>query len=365
MNNILKLSVISMAVSLAACGGSTDEATQEERVINSVFDVTNPTDSEQVYKYYSDSIEGSMTGPSNYGALAYGVDGHTMFPNFTTYLFKDGTDYYKAQVLSNYGQDGTESSGNLYVRYAQVGSATDYLSFTASYDAAGYADLVHGVSTTSDQAWHFAYQRGATFSVNGGISGSGNVSVCVAHTPNGLYSEDGSADADAFKALTYDNTLADFEAVTANSCEDADFKEDTLKPQIDMDDWTEYNHQTHTVTLNTSDTNRWVIQSATQGDIGYAYGRVKVSALTYTYPTDLSITLDVEQWNNQNSVFETAETSPIINFTNGRQYWDLETNSIVTENDDWELSIVLDNQTYKAQIQVNDTAGVGFVLTAE
>lgn len=365
MNNILKLSVISMAVSLAACGGSSDEVTPEELIIKSAFDVTNPTDSEQVYKYYADSVEGSMTGPSNYGALAYGVDGHTMFPNFTTYLFKDGTDYYKAQVMSNYGEDGTESSGNLYVRYAQVGAVTDYLSFTASYDDAGYVDLVNGVSTTSDLDWHFAYQRGATFSVNGGASGNGNISACAAHTPDGLYNEDGTADADAFKALTYDNTLTAFEAVTADSCAEADFKEDTLKPQIVMDDWTEYNPTTHAVTLDTSVTNGWVIQSATQGTDGYAYGRVKVSELTYTYPTELSITLDVEQWNNESSVFEASETSPLINFTDGRQYWDLETNSIVTENDDWELSIVLDSQTYSAQVQVNDTAGVGLVLTSE
>ena len=43
-----------------------------------------------------------------------------MWPTFTTYLFKDGERYFKAQIVSNYGADGTMSSGNLYVRYAEV-----------------------------------------------------------------------------------------------------------------------------------------------------------------------------------------------------------------------------------------------------
>lgn len=43
-----------------------------------------------------------------------------MWPTFTTYLFKYGDRFFKAQVVSNYGEDATLASGNLYVRYAEV-----------------------------------------------------------------------------------------------------------------------------------------------------------------------------------------------------------------------------------------------------
>lgn len=80
--------------------------------------VTDPTDTAQVYKYFGDSAEGTMSEPGGYGPLEYSVAGqHKMWPTFAVYIFKDGDDYYKAQILSNYGADGTLGSGNITVRY--------------------------------------------------------------------------------------------------------------------------------------------------------------------------------------------------------------------------------------------------------
>ena len=88
----------------------------------SAFDVTNPKASgDEIYKFYTDTAKTALSAPGNYGAFQYGVaGGHNMWPTFTTYLFKDGDRFFKAQVVSNYGEDGTLASGNLYVRYAEV-----------------------------------------------------------------------------------------------------------------------------------------------------------------------------------------------------------------------------------------------------
>lgn len=90
-------------------------------LVSSVDDVTNPADTAQVYKYFEDAAKGAMSEPGSYGPIQYGVaGGHKMWPTFSVYLFKDGDNYYKAQVISNYGEDGTLASANLYIRYAEV-----------------------------------------------------------------------------------------------------------------------------------------------------------------------------------------------------------------------------------------------------
>ena len=84
----------------------------------SAAEVTDPANTAQVYKYFSDQAEGALSSPSGYGPLDYGVGGgHNMWPNYAVYLVKQNEQMYKMQVLSNNGQDGTLSSGNLYIRY--------------------------------------------------------------------------------------------------------------------------------------------------------------------------------------------------------------------------------------------------------
>lgn len=376
-SNLLKLATIAAAVSLAACGSDDDNSGNTGRsgdvALNSAFDVTNPKDTDQVYKYYGDTSDGGMNGPSNYGALAYGVDGYTMFANFTTYLFKDGENYYKAQVLSNYGEEGDLGSGNLYIRYAQLGGQTEYMSIVGTYETAGYADLVNGSNTTVEQDWHFSYQRGIGFTVNSGISGEGNIVACAAHTPNGLYNEDGTANADAFKALTYENTLASFEAVTAESCAAEDLIEDSLKTQISSDHWVDTSAYPVVTALVSTD-NGWIVKSSTDdGNGNFAYGRVAVSELDYQttnhIPTKLAITLAVETWDDNGQVFEAVALSPELDFTMGKVYWDLETNEIAQEADDWELSVALNGRSLDIQVNGgasgNGDAGIGLVITEE
>ncbi len=374
-----KLSLIALTSLLAACGSDSDVA-QEELVIKSAFDVTDPKNSEQIYKYYSDSADGAMNGPSNYGAFAYGVDdSHNMWPNFTTYLFKDGNDenarYFKAQIVSNYGEDGTLASGNLYVRYAQVDSVDTGTPAYASLEAitsAAYLSLDSGSTVEEAQDWQFSYQKYVGFKVNGGISGDGSVSACVAHTPTGIYDAQGKPVESVFTALTRANTLADFEAVTSTSCSDEDFKTDSLDLQISMEDWVEadYSQGAPIYSASTRLSNGWIIQSAAKdGNENYAYGRVKVAGVDYEAGVKRAITLSVEQWDANSQVFATAGTSPELNFTNERQYWDMQSNTLVSEEDDWELSIKVDGHSWVMQVNASvsgsGNAGVGYVLTSE
>ncbi len=372
--NLKTISLIALTFVLAACGAE-DET---DSTISSAHDVKNPTDSEQIYKFYADSAESAMSGPGNYGAFNYGVDdSHNMWPNFTTYLFKDGegdnTRYFKAQIISNYGEDGSLSSGNLFVRYAEVDDVNTGTTSYASLDATAgpeYLALDSGTVVTADQAWQFAYQKYVGFSVNGGISGDGDVSACVAHTPAGIYDTDGKTVQSEFEALTSVNTLADFEAVTSESCE-KDFEADALETQIALEDWlaADYSQGAPIYSASTETTNGWIVRSAADTDGNTNYSRVTVNEVFYEAGVKRAITLSVENWDLNSETFLAASLSDEINFTTDRQFWDMETNTIVTESDDWELSIKVDGHNWLLQVNSGISgagdAGIGYVLTTD
>ena len=378
MKHTSTLSILAISALLSACGSSSsdsdDNNAKKELSLKSAFDVTNPTDSAQVYKYFGDSAAGTMDGPSNYGALAYGIKegDHKMWPNFTTYIFKDADTFYKAQIISNYGQDGTRSSGNLYIRYAQIDDTDTGITSYATIDASGgkapaYLSFDSGSEVTADLPWHLSYQKSVGFTVNGGTSGNGNITACIAHTPDGLYNDKKEAIDTAFKALNADNTLAQFESINAAACDE--FTADSIKTYIQWDDWMNYDGRTP-ATVNTSTKNGWLIRSATADDNSiYQYGRVKVHALDYQRGVRQALTFSVEQWDNNAQVFSDAQISPELDFTTQRQYWDMETNSLVNENDDWELSATVNGRSFDIQVNASvsgtGTAGVGHVLLDE
>lgn len=88
----------------------------------SVDDVTDPTDTTQVYKYFADSAEGALTQPGDFGPLEYGVGegNHDMWPTFATYLIEDNSNFYKMQVISNKGESGSDPSATLVIRYDEA-----------------------------------------------------------------------------------------------------------------------------------------------------------------------------------------------------------------------------------------------------
>lgn len=90
--------------------------------VASVDDVTDPTNTAQVYKYFADGAEGAFTKPGDFGPLEYGVGegNHDMWPTFATYLIEDNSNFYKMQVISNKGESGSDPSATLVIRYDEA-----------------------------------------------------------------------------------------------------------------------------------------------------------------------------------------------------------------------------------------------------
>jgi len=77
---------------------------------------TSPTVGASLYKWYGNTTNGPLTGPGYYGGLER--KGYGYVSNYTTYLLKEGSTYYKVQFLGYNGEDGEAENGTLVVRYA-------------------------------------------------------------------------------------------------------------------------------------------------------------------------------------------------------------------------------------------------------
>jgi len=251
---------------------------------DSVWDVTDPTDTSQVYKYFTDSSEGAFNAPGDFGALEYGAaGGHDMWPTFAVYLIDDDEgNHHKVQVLSNTGENGDLSSASLFIRYADA--ATGAVEKTISLDATGGTavglDLSGDITvadTATNTAWDMAYQKYVGFSLNA------SAKACVAHQYDALYDADGNPVAAEFEKLNAANTLAEFDAVKADDCVTA---ADAVKTLMPSSGWYDYDSTTHIVTVHDKgDSNGWIVKSAD----GNAYGRIHFSSYS-------PLTLQVEQW---------------------------------------------------------------------
>jgi len=246
---------------------------------------------------------------------------------------------------SSDSSESTSTSDDTAVTYSLV--TLDAASDTTQ---AAYLDLVSG-SAVTDDTWQVAYQKSVGFKLNGGSSGSGEVSACIAHQYTALFDDDGEAVEDEFSALTASSTESDFNNVDATSC--TDFSYDEVETEIDTDDWLDYDSTTHQISAKAG--NGWIIRSAD----GNSYSRVKVDALSSS-----SVTLSSELWNG--SVFAAAENSAELDLSSGSVYWDLETNTVVTESDEWDLRFVIDGYDYSIQVNGgvsgDGEAGVGYLL---
>ncbi len=233
-------------------------------------------------------------------------------------------------------------------------SAPDTATYTtvdaSSTSAWAHMDFSSGSSNaTVNDIWQVGFQRYNGMS-NSGISATGSgpnaddVSVCVAYKFDGLYDGDGNPVLSEFEKLNLNNTLEAFNSVTKASCASGDYLTDTLSTQIKSDDWMEASTPYPTISYQaeTTDNNGWIIQSAD----GNSYARVKVSDVDITYngATDHSISparikLSSEKWNGTS--WDAALDSGWLDFEAGAVYWDLETNTTVTQADQWDLNVQL------------------------
>jgi len=334
-------------------------------LLDSASEVSDPTDSEQIYKYYGDKSQGAMSQPGDYGALE--MIGYSMWPTFAVYIFKDDDTYYKAQIVSNTGVDGADASGNHVIRYALLDSSVNFASddvvdlddnsdsvveseagATATFEmdatsSVSYADFTIG-ATVEDDSWQIAYEKYVGFKSNS----DAGVSVCVAKTYENLF--DGTTAVQSeFESLTADNTLNDFEAVQLSNCQASDYITDSIESQFQ--DWHTSGYDASIETDATK--NGWIVRSSD----GSSYVRLKVSNME-----DGALKFDVENWNGTS--FDTAITTEALSYYTADTYYDLETNfSSETEFDGWDIKLT--NVNHYPGIFVNGgasgtgTAGVG------
>lgn len=238
--------------------------------------------------------------------------------------------------------------------YATLDAATDS-------SKAAHLDLLSG-HTVTDNSWQVAYQKYVGFKINGGHSGSGTVEGCVAHQYPALFDAKGDPVVSEFERLTKDSTASDFDSVTKTSCDD--LKTDSLETVIETGDWLDADYSQGAPIYSAKAGNGWIIRSSKKDAAGaYQYGRVKVKNVTVVFgaSTSRKVILSVENWDAPSSSFNAAVDSPELDFSSSRVFWNMETNTVVNEADDWELSLKLDGRDYPMQINGN---GVGILQVA-
>ena len=235
---------------------------------------------------------------------------------------------------------------------------------------AAYLDLEYGATDGDIEAqWHLSYQKYLGFKSNSGVSGSGDIRVCVAKEYSELYDEAGKPVPAKFKEMTGASTLSGFNEVTKSSCVDDEYIADTITTQIKMGDWldADYSQGAPVYSVKEGESNGWIIRSASKGNASgeYAYAHIKVKDVTVALGGTPSrkIVYSFEEWDSNTQTLLAAVDSPEIDFTSGRVYWDLETNKIVDKTDDWELSIATVGRSYAIQLNGGasgtGSAGVG------
>ncbi|PID43712.1 MAG: hypothetical protein CSB48_04790 [Proteobacteria bacterium] len=267
-------------------------------------------------------------------------------------------------LLVGCGSDNDDNGSNKNVNYVSVDAVSGEKVFL---------DLSGGQTVAKDGSWDISYQKYKGYGLNGGDAGTGSVQGCVAMVYPGLYDADGAPVVAEFEMLTAENTLADFNKVNSESC--TDFESDLLHTQIAMDDWLSaaYGPAGPSFTARDEPGNGWIISSATLDASGSpeAYGRVRVAEVNYaSSPVTRQLKFAVELWNSGTQAFDTETiATDFLDFTNGRAYWDMETNSAVTENDDWELSVEAVGQSWNIQVNSGVSgegqAHVGLIVIPE
>ncbi len=224
-------------------------------------------------------------------------------------------------------------------------------------------DLLSG-ATVTDNSWHIGYQKYIGFKLNGGLSGNGKVSGCIAHQYSNLFDAQGNAVAAEFEKLTQTSTEADFTAVTKAAC--SEFVSDSLITQIKTADWLNADYAQGAPVYSAKADNGWIIRSAS----GDQYARVSVKQVTVAFgqTTSRKIVLSVESWDANAKQFSPAVDSPELDFSTETAYWDLETNSLTTAEQGWDLSVKVSGRDYPLQVNGgasgNGKAGVGAVRVA-
>ena len=176
---------------------------------------------------------------------------------------------------------------------------------------------------TTSEAWDLGLYATSVM-LNGGDAGPGGVlGHCICQ--NGEVSDAEVQELDAEQELTA------FEAVTADdipTAEDA-WLSDSLQPAIT--DWYSYDFTTHT--LSAAPERVWYVRTAS----GDAFAKLHVVDIANPARTHAGeVTVEFALQRSAGAEFEAVQTI-VMDASAGDQYLDLETGSVVTESDGWDL----------------------------
>lgn len=244
------------------------------------------------------------------------------------------------------GCNGNSDSSNAPTTKQPTSSKATVLDVDASQGAKTTVDLYSNAIVTDD-TWQVAYQKYVGFSTNGGVSGNGKISACAAHNYSDIFDSDSKPVESEFKKLTITSTLQDFEKVNLSNCNDSDFITDNIKTQIKTEDWLNADYSTGAPVFTAKAGNGWIIRT----DSGSDYARVSVKSVTVVFGASPSrkLVFTTELWDSNAKNFQTGVDKE-IDFTNEQVFFDANTNAIVTENDNWDLSVKVEGRDYPIQV---------------
>ncbi|QFR49989.1 hypothetical protein FJR48_09735 [Sulfurimonas lithotrophica] len=239
---------------------------------------------------------------------------------------------------------------------------------TTSMDASSGAETKFNLSSglVDSTTWHFAYQKYLGFKTNGGSSGNGSITACVAKTYADLYDTNNNSVQSEFEALNATNTLSDFEAVSMDDCNSSAYIEDSIDTQIETSTWLDasYGPGGPVFSAKTDSNNSYIIRSAD----GNSYARVKVKSVDVNLSAgSRKLVLSSELWNG--TAWTAAQDSPELDFSSSKAYWDLETNGLSDAANEWELAVSVAGQDYPLQVNGgasgDGNGGVGLVINED
>ncbi|MFD2178265.1 hypothetical protein [Veronia pacifica] len=227
--------------------------------------------------------------------------------------------------------------------------------------------LISGAVVTDD-SWHVAYQKYVGFSTNGGASasGDGKVSGFIAHQYDELYDDKNQPVQAEFEKLDASSTADKFSEVTFATCSAGTYVEDSIKTQIEMEDWVEADYSQGAPTYSAKEGNGWIIKTDVDGSDTYALVSVKTLTVEFGQATTRKLEFSVKNWNENSQTFDN-EVVTEVDFSSERQYFDInDSNVVMADNGGWDISIKAESRAYVMQVNGGASgsgkAGVGYLL---
>jgi hypothetical protein len=205
-----------------AFGGPFDRSWTELRTWNDA--TVDPVDGAMpAAVYFQDAASGVFTGtnPIGVAAFEYDLNGqHQFHPNYRVFLITSNSDnvdpvgtsdapVFALQIIGYYGGPTGRQSG--FPTFRWVDRSAPAVVHTDTVDASDndawvHYNLVDRSVVDESGNWHIAFNR-YKVKLNGGESGPGKVAGFVGKTPEGLYSDTGTVNVDAFLTATPATTL--------------------------------------------------------------------------------------------------------------------------------------------------------------